>query len=149
MTNAPAVAAVLRKFGAALPRNTARALDIWSRRTATEIKRVAPTGRTRNLRRSVYGRGFLRGGRPVGLIVAPVRYAPFVEFGTRRRFVAPVRRKALRWIGKGIKGYAFSRGHFVGPSKAHNFFFATARKFYDQIAATVWRLCSAPLRIKA
>lgn len=91
----------------------------------------------------------MKGGRPFGIIVAPVRYAPFVEFGTKRHFVAPIRRKALRFIVKGGKGYAFSRGHFVGPTKARDFFFSTARKHYDRIAADVWRLCSAPLRIKA
>lgn len=150
-TNARAVADVLRSFGRNLPKETGRACDIWARRTATAIKQVVPTGQTRNLRRSISGRGGLHGGKAFAIIMATMAYAPFVEFGTSAHFVSPVRRKALRWIagGRGARGYAFSKGHMVRGIAALNFFFPTIRRHYDDLMATIWRQCSRSLQARA
>lgn len=150
-TNAKSVADALRRFGRNLPRETGRACDIWARRTATEIKRGAPTGQTRNLRRSIMGRGGLHSGKAFALILASMRYAPFLEFGTDRHWVGPVRRKALRWIarGKGKRGYAFSRGHYVNGIDAREFFFPTITRHMDRLTAEIWKACSRHLRVKA
>lgn len=47
------------------------------------------------------GRGIMRRGHPSAYIVAPVRHAVFVEFGTDEHPISPVRRRALAFPGRG------------------------------------------------
>ena len=47
------------------------------------------------------------------IIYTRVEYAEFLEFGTSPHFIAPVNKKALRWINKLTREVFFSKGHMV------------------------------------
>ena len=68
--------------------------------------------KTGALFQSLYNRQ-ITNGRQVGHDPKRAPHAKFVQFGYRRHWVAPTKKKALRWVDG--NGYAFSKGHWVGP----------------------------------
>ncbi len=68
---------------------------------------------------SVYNRK-ITGGRAVGHDTGRAPYAKFVLFGTKRHWIGPKDKKALRWAPSGFVGplgdlgggWAFSKGHW-------------------------------------
>ena len=66
-------------------------------------------GGTHALIQSLFN-GAVPGGRFVGHDLRRAPQAEWVNFGTRRRFVKPVNKKALRWASGGM--FFFSKGHW-------------------------------------
>lgn len=91
-----------------------------SRRIANNARQRAPVD-TGNLRRSIQQEPVrIRDLRVTGGVTARAVYSAAVHDGWPRRFIRPVRRKALSWVGPDGKRY-FSKGHWVGPSRPRPF----------------------------
>lgn len=72
-----------------------------------------------------YNRSFdvklIPGALPSMAVGNTAPYAIYLDEGTEAHFVAPVKRKALRWFdppGGGEEAAIFSKGHVVGPIPA-------------------------------
>lgn len=77
--------------------------------------------KTRALRQSLYDRE-IAGGRAVGHDPQRAPQALWVNFGTKRHWIGPKDKKALRWpVAGGAGGFAFSKGHFHPGYRGDNY----------------------------
>lgn len=88
--------------------------------------------KTGALFQSTYNRQ-ITGGRQVGHDPNRAPYARHVIYGYRRHWVFPSKRKALRWVVG--NGYAFSKGHQVGPFAGDNYLIRAKDKSISQFDA--------------
>lgn len=95
------------------------ALQNASGSVQTEAKSLAPVA-SGTLRRSITSTVTPLGGKPTGIVSAAVKYAPFVEYGTKPHTppLAPIN----KWAGrKGLNGGAIWAAIRKNGTKAHPF----------------------------
>lgn len=109
----------LEKYISGLPKVLHDIIEIWALETVNKLKENSPV-RT----------GFLAASNTYELnetdliIKNTAPYSAAVENGSKQRWIEPVNKQALRFVGSD-GAFWFSKGHEVGPIAPHPFFFST------------------------